>query len=60
MKCMDQIPVPPMAQAANTSHHARCPVVRADLARAVQVKPSNDPRIDNRYATPGVIKPYVK
>lgn len=47
MKCMDQIPVPPMAQAASNSHHDRWPPVRAERARAVQINPSREPRIDS-------------
>ncbi|GIJ59105.1 hypothetical protein Vau01_066210 [Virgisporangium aurantiacum] len=46
MKCMTQMPVPPRATAASTSHQIRCrPAVNLS-AREVQISPSKDPKTD--------------
>jgi hypothetical protein len=60
MKCMSQMPAPPIAIAASTSQRVRRPGVWARRARAVHSRPSVEPRKAMRYAATGVNKPYVK
>ena len=60
MKCMTQMPVPPIAHAARTSSQARRRPSVATRARAVLTRPSREPRNDMANAKIGVIAPYVK
>jgi hypothetical protein len=47
MKCIVQIAVPPMAQAARTSHQARRPGVDAWRTLTAQVRPSSEPSTES-------------
>ena len=47
MKCMTQMPVPPIAHAARISQPARPADVGVLRTRAVQISPSSEPRNDN-------------
>lgn len=59
MKCIVQMPVPPIAKAAPTSHHlaSRPPI---SLAREVSSRPSMEPTLDMTYASTGVKSPWEK
>jgi hypothetical protein len=60
MKCMTQMPVPPMAHAASSSHRARRRASGIARARTVQIRPSKDPSTDNVYERVGVRSPKEK
>lgn len=56
MKCMTQMPVPPMEMAAPSSQRTRAPP-REACACAVSRSPSIEPMQDMTYASNGVISP---
>ncbi len=59
MKCMSQMPVPPIATAASNSQRARLAPVDS-RARVASTRPSNEPRNDITYASVGLIHPNAK
>ncbi|GII90232.1 hypothetical protein Ssi02_04630 [Sinosporangium siamense] len=59
MKCMTQMPVPPMEIAA-PANQRYLDVPSAPRARVVSSNPSMDPLADMTYASSGVRRPYEK
>lgn len=59
MKCIVQMPVPPIANAAPTSQNL-VSRPRVSRAREVSRRPSIDPTLDMMYASTGVNSPKEK